>query len=568
MNKRAVILGTAIIFGFVLVVVRLTDLMLLDHKSLSAKASSQYSSKKNLHLSRGGIFDRRGRELAVNVDVFSAYCNPRKVESPQRTARALAKVTGKSYRTILKRISSDKGFVWIKRKLDHDEISELKALGLKGVGYLPEVKRFYPNGPLASHVVGFVGVDNQPLEGIELKYDEQLRGWDESVQILKDARGRTLSDGRDFRQGGNSLVLTIDTGLQYILETELEKAYRQWDALSASAIMMNPHTGEILAMSNRPTYDLNRSSSYKASDRRNRAITDSYEPGSTFKVITAAAVLEEGLVTPSTSFDCSKGYVKVANKAIWDTHNMGVLTFREVIRSSSNVGTVMAAMGLQNEEFSEYMKKFGFGSKTGIDLHGEAPGKVRPVSEWSGTALASASIGYGVAVTPLQILKAYSAVANGGVLPVPYIVSEIISPRGETLYRFHHSEQKRAISTRTAQTLKDILISVTQEGGTATQAVVDGNRVAGKTGTARLLDKDTGEYSTEKYSSSFVGFAPADNPKIALVVLLYEPKGKYYGGQVAAPVFRDIVDKSLSYMKVPREDNFDNNVLLVHARRL
>jgi cell division protein FtsI (penicillin-binding protein 3) len=434
------------------------------------------------------------------------------------------------------------------------------------MGYLPEVKRIYPNGSLASHVVGFVGIDNQPLEGIELKYDEQLRGRDESVQILKDARGRTLSDGRDFLQGGNSLVLTLDAGLQYILETELDNAYKQWDALSASAIMMNPYTGEILAMANRPTYDLNRPSSYKTSDRRNRAITDSYEPGSTFKVITAAAVLEEGLVTPSTSFDCSKGYVKVGKKAIWDTHNMGVLTFREVIRSSSNVGTVMASMGLQNKEFREYMKRFGFGSKTGIDLNGESRGKVRPISKWSGTALASASIGYGVAVTPLQILRAYSAVANGGVLPTPHIVSEIVSPRGDTIFRFQPSEQNRAISTRTAQTLKDILISVTQEGGTATQAVVDGNRVAGKTGTARLLDEETGEYSTEKYSSSFVGFAPADKPEIALVVLIYEPKGKYYGGQVAAPVFKDIVDKSLSYMKVPREDNFDNNVLLVHAR--
>lgn len=566
MSKRAVILGTAIVFGFVLAVVRLTDLMLLDHKSLSARASSQYKSKRNLHVSRGGIFDRKGRELAVNVDVFSAYCNPRLVDAPEKTARALARVTGKSYRTVLKRISSDKGFVWIKRKLDHAEAAELRSLGLEGMGYLPGVKRFYPNGLLASHVVGFVGVDNQPLEGIELRYDEQLKGRDESVQVIRDARGRILSEGMDFHRGGNALILTIDEGLQYILETELDKAYRQWEAVSASAIMMDPFTGEILAMANRPTYDLNHPADYKTSARRNRAITDSYEPGSTFKVITAAAVLEEGRVTPDTRFDCSKGYIKVGKKAIWDTHKNGVLTFREVIRMSSNVGTVMAAMELQKEDLHEYMKKFGFGSRTGIDLHGESPGKVRPLSEWSETALASASIGYGVAVTPLQILRAYAAIANGGVLPTPHVVSEIISPGGDTLYKFRPSEQKRAISARTAQILKEILVSVTQEGGTATGADVDGNRVAGKTGTARLLDPETGKYSKERYSSSFVGFAPADEPRMALVVLIYEPKGKYYGGQVAAPVFKEIVDKSLSYMRVPREDDFGNNVLLVRAR--
>jgi cell division protein FtsI (penicillin-binding protein 3) len=225
-------------------------------------------------------------------------------------------------------------------------------------------------------------------------------------------------------------------------------------------------------------------------------------------------------------------------------------------------------MELQKEELYEYIKKFGFGSKTGIDLYGECPGKVRPLSEWSGTALASASIGYGVAVTPLQILRAYAAVANGGVLPTPHIVSEIISHRGDILYKFRSSEQKRAISIRTAQILKEILISVTQEGGTAIEAVVDGNRVAGKTGTARLLEPGTGKYSKEKYSSSFMGFAPADEPKIALVILIYEPKGKYYGGQVAAPVFKEIVDKSLSYMNVPREDDFNDSVLLVKARGL
>jgi cell division protein FtsI (penicillin-binding protein 3) len=542
MNKRAVILSTAIVFGFALVILRLADVMLMNHDRLSERAREQYSVKKDLHASRGKMYDRGGRELAVNVDMLSAYCNPRELESPGKAASALASITGTSLRKLLGKVSSDRGFVWIKRKLDRDSTRRLKSLSLKGVGFLPEVKRYYPNGSLAAHVIGFVGIDNQALEGIELKYDGKLKGRQESVRVVRDAGGRMLSDGRDYQRGGNSMVLTIDEGL-----------VEQWQPVSATAIMMNPYTGDVLAMANRPTYDPNDPSASEVSARRNRALTDSFEPGSTFKIIAASGVFEEGLVKNATKFDCSDGFIKVGRRAIWDTHNNGVLSFREVIQTSSNVGTVMLGMMLEKQKMYEYVRRFGFGEKTGIDLPGESPGIVRPLDKWSDTALASASIGYGVAVTPLQILRAYSAIANGGVLVQPHVVSEIISPEGGTVYRFRPDGQKRAISRRTAETIRDILVLVTQKGGTATRASVEGN---------------TGKYSTERYSSSFVGFAPADRPKIALMVVLFEPKGKYYGGRVAAPVFQEIMDQSLSYLNVPREDDFNRNLLVVKAKDL
>jgi cell division protein FtsI (penicillin-binding protein 3) len=566
MNKRAVILRTAIVFGFVLVAIRLADLMLLNHERLSERAKSQYTGKKDITVKRGGIYDRRGRVFAANLDVESVYCNALEVDSPEKTASALSEATGLSYGPLLKKVSSDKGFSWVKRKLSPEAAGKLKGLKLKGVGFMQEPKRVYPKGKMASHIVGFVGIDNQPLEGLELKYEENLRGRAGSVLFEKDAGGRPLSEGFDFQSSGNSLVLTMDEGLQYIVEKELDRALEEWEASSASAIMMNPFSGEILAMANRPTYDLNDPSRYKPSARRNRAITDLYEPGSTFKIVTAAGALEEGVVGTETKFDCSKGYIRVGRKAIWDTHNHGVIPFREVIQTSSNVGTIQAAQKLGEKRLYEYAMRFGFGKKTGIDLPGEAGGVLKPPKKWSGTTLAAMSIGYEVAVNPLQVLRAYSAVANGGLLMKPYLVSKIISPEGDVLMRAEPEIQGRAISRETAEILKGILISVTQQGGTASKASIDGNQVAGKTGTAKLIDSDAGGYSDKRYASSFVGFVPADDPKVALIIVVYAPKGEHYGGLVAAPLFRQITDKTLAYLNVPREDSFKENVLVVRAR--
>jgi len=349
MDKRAVVMSTAILFGFVCVAVRLADLMLLSHDRLSERAQSQYVAMHELRVGRGIIFDRRGRELAVNLEAESIYCNPGEVESKAEAAAALAQITGLRRSSLIRDFSSKRDFLWITRKLDRAAADSVRELDLKGVGLIPESKRYYPKGELAAHVIGFVGVDNQPLEGIELQYDKSLKGWEKSVQVVKDAKGRTLSEGHEFQTGGNSLVLTIDEGLQFITERALAEAMDKWQPASASAIMMDPFTGEILAMANMPTYDLNDPAGHSVASRRNRSLTDTYEPGSTFKLVVAAAALEEHTVREGQEFDASAGYIRVGGKAIWDTHNQGVLSFSDVIKRSTNVGAVMIGQTVDPE---------------------------------------------------------------------------------------------------------------------------------------------------------------------------------------------------------------------------
>jgi len=563
MRKRAVILNTVIAFGFFVVILRLAEIMLLDHERFYKRARTQQLKQEDVRVRRGIIFDRHGREMAVNLEFESLYCDPSEIDSPERIASVLSGVTGRPSRAILQRLSSEGRFSWLERKLDPAVAKKIKDLKLKGLGFVDDAKRFYPKGSLASHVLGFVDIDNRGLEGIELRFDSHLRGSSRKVTLNRDASGRTLSQGVDMESKGNNLVLTIDEGLQYIVETELDRATAEWHAASATAIMMDPFTGEILALANRPTYNPNSPSSNRDSSRRNRAITDVYEPGSTFKVIIGTAAIEEGTVTLNSTFDCSRGYIEVGGRTIHDAHRHGVLTFREVIQKSSNVGSVMIGMKLGRERIYRYAKAFGFGEKTGIDLPGEVSGWVRPPDKWSGVSIGAISIGQEVAVTPLQVLRAYAAIANGGFLVTPHIVSRVVSPDGRPLWSFK-SEPRRVISSRTAEVFKDVLKTVTEYGGTAKDASVEGNYVAGKTGTSQVVDPDTGRYSKERYVASFVGFVPADSPKIAMIVVIHEPKGQIYGGVVAAPVFRRIAEKALSYMNVPREDTGRN--MLVVAR--
>lgn len=566
MRKRAIILSTAIIFGFVAVVFRLVDIMLFNHEWFSAKARFQQVRKEIIPVKRGIIFDRRGRELAINLDTESIYCDPAEITSPDKVASALSERINQKPEIILAKLNTDRRFNWIERKVGIEYAQSIKDLKLRGIGFAPEAKRYYPKGSLASHVIGFVNVDNNGLEGVEQKYDRYLAPRSEKAYVFRDAKGNVLSDGQSFSLNreikGNNLVLTIDEGLQYILEKSLDAAFLHWKAASATAIMMDPYTGEILAMANRPTFDINDFSNAAPNQRRNRAITDCYEPGSTFKIIAGVAALEEGIVNTDTKFDCSAGYIEVGGKRIKDAHRHGVLSFKEVIQKSSNVGTIKIGFSLGRERLYEYIKRFGFGEKTGIDLAGEVSGWVYSPSKWSGTSIGAISIGQEVAVTPLQVLRAYAAIANGGFLVRPYVVSEVKSPEGNTVYKIN-PEAKRILSEKTVNVFREILKTVTEEGGTALEAAVDGNQVAGKTGTAQLIDPKTKRYSKEKYVSSFVGFVPADKPKIAMIVVIHEPKGQIYGGVVAGPVFRKIASESLSYLSVPRDDSGEKGLLMV-----
>jgi cell division protein FtsI (penicillin-binding protein 3) len=561
MSKRAIIVNTALAFCFFIVILRLADIMLLNHERFSEKAKDQQFKEEDIQVRRGIIFDRKGRELAVNLELESLYCDPLEIDAPEKSAHMVAEVTGKPQKALLNKFSSDGRFVWVERKVQPDVARRIKDLKISGMGFIPDAKRFYPKGALASQILGFVDIDNKGIEGVELKYNSYLSGNGGKVVFERDAGGRTLSQGVNLESKGNNLVLTIDEGLQYMVESELDGAVRQWHASAATAIMMDPFTGEILALANGPSYNPNLPSESKSFERRNRAVTDCYEPGSTFKIVVGSAAIEENVVTLDSPFDCSKGSVEIGGRTIHDAHRHGLITFKEVIQKSSNVGTVMIGMKLGKERIYKYAKAFGFGDKTGIDLPGEVSGWIRQPEKWSGVSLGSISIGQEVAVTPLQVLRAYCAIGNGGLLVKPHVVARMLSPDGQPVWSFH-AETKRAISQKTAETFKEILKTVTEEGGTAKGAAVDGNYVAGKTGTAQIIDPRTKRYSHEKYVSSFVGFVPADNPKIAMIIVIYEPKGQIYGGLVAAPVFKRIAENALSYLNVPREDTQGNTLVV------
>jgi len=537
--------------------------MILNHERFSERAKSQHVKVEDIQVRRGMIFDRQGRELALNIDLESLFCDPKTLSLNDDNLIRLSSLISEEPRVILAKIPPEGRFAWLGRKLDPNISDGVKRLNIEGLGFVTEAKRFYPKGKLASHILGFVGIDNQALEGVELEYDGYMKTVGGKVSFGRDASGRTLSSGVDREAMGNNIVLTIDEGLQYLVEKELNKAMRQWRASAASVIMMDPFSGEVLALANRPTYDPNRPGMARAAYRRNRAITDCYEPGSTFKIIIGIAALEEKIAKPNTLFDVHKGFIEVGGKTIRDTHKYETLAFKEVIQKSSNVGSITIGMKLGKERIYKYAKRLGFGEETGIDLPGEVSGWISPPEKWSGTSIGAISIGQEVAVTPLQILRAYAAIANGGYLVRPHIVSKVISPEGQVFPPSRDDSMKRVISESTAETFKEILKSVVEEGGTGRKAVIDGNDVAGKTGTAQIINPVTKRYSKEKFVSSFVGFVPADNPRLAMIVVIYEPKGEIYGGVVAAPVFREIANQALSYLNIPREYSTEESPVVV-----
>lgn len=562
-RKRTVILNTIIIFSFIAVFFRLADIMILKNKFYTGKAKSQQIKTEDIQARRGNIYDRKGREIAINLEMESLYCDPEEAGTNPANVKHLSSILNVEPKAIQAKLTQQKRFVWVDRKLSLETADRVRKLKMKGFGFMAEAKRFYPRGSLASHIVGAVGKENQPLEGIELNYDKYLRTSGSKVQVARDASGRVLSTGMVMETKGNDIILTIDEGLQYIAEKELDKAMLKWRSVAATAIMMDPFTGEILALASRPAFDLNDIMGAVKNDVRNRAITDIYEPGSTFKVVAGTAAIEEKLFPAGQTFDCSRGSIEVGGKNIKDAHKHGLLSFEEVIQKSSNVGTIMIGMKLGKERIYDYAKRFGFGDRTNIDLPGEVSGWIRKPEKWSATSLGAITIGQEVAVTPLQVLRAYSAIANGGYLVQPHLVSQILTPEGQQVFSFSPDQKKRIISENTAAAMRDILKTVVEEGGTATSAAIDGNKVAGKTGTAQLVDQRTKRYSKDRFISSFVGFVPADNPKIAMIIVVHEPKGQIYGGVVAAPVFKAVADQALSYMNVPRDDSSGKNVLLV-----
>ncbi len=541
-----------LLVGFALVLVRLVNLQVLQAADLSVKAERQHRKVVTVDGSRGSILDRHGKILAMNVEVPSVFGMPTQVDDPARVARQVAPVVRRPVAEVRRKLSGSRSFVWLARKLDPDRGRQLKRINPDGVGMVMEGRRYYPKGSLLSHVLGFAGMDNQGLEGLELQYDSHLHGKKQMVVVQRDAMGRPVFPQESAAvppSTGHNVTLTIDEVVQYIAEKELGDAVEEHGARGGTVIVMEPRTGAVLAMAINPRFDLNRVRGLTPSDWRNRAVTDVYEPGSTMKIFLAAAALEEKVMTPSTLVFCENGRMVVANTVLHDHKEMGWLTFSQVIERSSNIGSVKAAMAVGDEELYRYFRAFGFGDGTEIDLPGESAGLVKAPPAWGRRTLASVAIGQEVAVTPIQLLTATAAVANGGWLMKPYVVAEIRDGAGEVTFQAQPRVRRRPVSRETVQVLNGILERAVAEG-TGRGASVPGYRVAGKTGTAQKIDPETRAYSDTLFIASFVGYVPADEPRIAIVVILDEPQGEAWGGVVAAPVFRRIAEQVLPYLGV------------------
>lgn len=530
---------------------RLLFIQLFKSDFLASIAKKQHSLFVELEPRRGTLFDINNKPLAVNISVDSVYASPTSIPDKNKEAiiRQLSSILGVSSSALREKLYKKKHFVWLARKISPEQSETIKKLKIKGLGFIKESKRCYPNGYLASHVIGFAGLDNTGLEGLELNYDAYLKGQPGWALFLRDARQNKLDLWEKMVQpsDGYDLVLTIDEVIQYIAERELDKAFKQYRAKGASIVVLDPHTGAVLAFANRPTYDLNDYSSASKDVRRNRLICDMFEPGSVFKIVTASAALEEKKITEEDKIFCENGQYRVANHILHDHTSHGWLTFRQVIEESSNIGTTKVAMMLGQDTVYKYVKLFGFGSKSGIDLGGEISGMVSSPKYWSKVSIANIPIGQGVGVTTLQLANEISIIANGGQLMQPFIVKEIRDQYGEPVKVIEPKMVKKVLSVDTANRIKKILVGVVEEG-TGKMAKVLGFSAAGKTGTAQKLEPN-GTYSHDKFVASFIGFAPAEDPLIAVAVSVDEPRGSIYGGVVSAPVFKNVALDTLRYLR-------------------
>ena len=549
---RTIVAGVLLGLGFLLALGRLFDLQVLRAEELAQLAGRQHQKILTVEGGRGAISDRNGKILAITMEVPSVFGAPKYVSDPRATAVRLSRVLKADARQLEAKLKSERDFVWLQRHLAPERAEGLQSLSLDGIGVIPEGRRFYPKGVMLSHVLGFGNIDNQGLEGLERRYDAVLRGERGRLVVERDAFG-----GAVFPKGlnyvapspGKDLVLTIDEVIQYIAEQELAEAVTRTRAASGVVIVVEPKTGALLAMAMRPTFDPNEP---KADPNlwRNRAVSDAYEPGSTFKLVAAAAALEEKLVSPDEFIYGENGQYVVENTVVHDHHKNGWMTFAQVLQRSSNIGMVKVVEHLAPEKLAWYINAFGFGQKTDVDLTGEQRGLVKDLHDWSRRTRASIAMGQEIGVTPLQLVMAVSAIANGGWLMRPYVVSEVRSSTGETIAHLEPVVRRRPISAQTAKALTEIMRGAVLPGGTGTLGAVPGYDVAGKTGTAQKIDPLTGGYSAMRMVSSFVGFLPADDPKLAILVVVDEPQTEHWGGTVAAPVFQRIAAQAVRHLGI------------------
>lgn len=551
-KERLTFLFILFIIFYFLLIYRLYNIQVIQSNKFEEIAQQEHLTSFSIEGERGNIYDRNLKKLVVNVNVQSLFAVPPKIENPREAALKISLILNLETKEVLDKLNQKRPFVWIKRKLNETEVEEIKKLNLEGLDFLKESKRFYPQKYLASNLMGFVGIDNQGLEGLELFFDQELKGLPGLVVLERDASGdeiplsiKELNTHRD----GNSIVLTIDEVIQYITEEALDKAFQKYKAKAGVAIVVEPKTGEVLAIAVRPSYDPNYFNKYALDFWRNLAITNTYEPGSTFKIVTIATALEEGVVKLDDQFYC-KGWINYNGHIFHDIEKHGSQNLTDIVKNSCNVGVIQVGTRLEQKVFEKSIRRFGFGTLTEINLPGEVNGLIRSSKDWSKISLASISIGQEISITPIQLIMAVSAIANRGTLMKPLIVKEILDSNQNSVKVFKPKPVRQVVSVETALTMTKILEQVVIDG-TGREAKLDEYQVAGKTGTGQIFDFATGKYSNSAYTSLFVGYVPAENPKISILILLDQPKGSYYGGTVAAPVFKEIASKVLPYLSIP-----------------
>jgi cell division protein FtsI (penicillin-binding protein 3) len=567
LKRRLAVAAAVFVLWAVAIEARLVYFQVVEHDTLVARASAQQSRSIEVPAKRGEILDRHGRVLARSVDADTVYAIPPEVQNPSRTleaiCRALEDCSTQDRLVLAERLTSDKAWVVVRRRISPDQARRIAALELAGVGFMKQDRRFYPNRDLAAHLLGYVGSENKGLSGIESTYDRLISGETGKLLVQTDAKHRAFSRVERPPTIGASLELTVDQYLQHIAERELRAGVEWAKASGGSAVIMDPFTGEILALANYPTFNPNAYNDFTPETRRNRAIQDLYEPGSTFKIVTASAALEEKTASPEEMIDVTGGQIRFGSRVIHDTHDYGVLSFADVIVKSSNVGAIKIGLELGPERMGAYVRRFGFGRPISPDFPGESPGIVWSPSKLTDSALASVSMGYQIGVTPLQMAAATSSVANGGELVEPRLVRAVI--RGHERQPVPRKVLGRTISASTAKQLVHIMEGVVTDG-TGSQASVEGYTVAGKTGTASKVVN--GAYSKSDYNVSFIGFVPSRTPVFTIVVVVDSPKAaglSRYGGTVAAPIFQKIADAALRHAGIPPSINPAPPVLV--ARR-
>jgi cell division protein FtsI (penicillin-binding protein 3) len=552
-DSRLHLLGAMLLLWCVAICGRLVFLQVFSYGKFVKQAGHQQQRAIPLAAKRGVIYDRSGHELAMSVLVDSAFAVPTEVKDLPTAVSLITRITGEDYNVVLADCRAHKTFCWVARKANDETIERINSLKLQGIHFQKEPKRFYPARDLAAQVLGSVGMEDAGQSGIEHEYEDELRGRPGKMFISVDARKQWFSDVETQPEPGQNLVLTIDKNIQYIAEKELEQAIHDTQAIAGTVIVENPHTGEILALANRPTFNPNLRKQITPGALTNRAVSYVYEPGSAFKVVTISAALEEKLTNPNEIFDCQMGSIVYNGMRIRDAEPHGLLPVSGVLAHSSNVGAIKIALRLGEERYYKYIRAFGFGQQTGIELPGETRGITKPPSRWSKVSIAAISIGQEIGISPIQLAGLISTIANDGVYVAPRIVTGTLPPKGtlQTI-AFHPAASHRVISSFTAAEMRSMMQKVVLEG-TGRKAFLEGYSSAGKTGTGQKVDPATGVYSKTKYVGTFAGFAPVNNPQIVVAVILDSAVGLHQGGQVSAPVFHRIAQQVLEYMHIPHD---------------